>query len=115
LNRSELPLPKDGEPLFEEAWQAEVLGLAEAMVLAGRFSREEWSQTLGACLCEAQAAGEPDEACTYYQAAVDALERLMLAIGAASHDEIHAREDAWREAYETTPHGQPVVLQSSKP
>ena len=110
MNRSELPLPKEGEPLFAEAWQAEVLGLAEAMVLAGRFTREEWSQTLGACLREAESAGEPDEGCTYYQAALEALERLMLSTGAASHDEIHAREEAWREAYERTPHGQPVVL-----
>ncbi|HKY95565.1 MAG TPA: nitrile hydratase accessory protein [Kiloniellales bacterium] len=110
MNRSELPLPKEGEPLFAEAWQAEVLGVAEAMVLAGRFSREQWSQTLGACLREAQAAGEPDEACTYYQAALEALERLVEQTGAASHDEIHAREEAWREAYERTPHGQPVVL-----
>ena len=110
MNRSELPLPKEGEPLFAEAWQAEVLGVAEAMVQAGRFSREQWSQTLGACLREAQAAGEPDEACTYYQAALEALERLVEQTGAASHDEIHAREAAWREAYERTPHGQPVVL-----
>ena len=110
MNRSELPLPKDGQPLFEEAWQAEVLGVADAMVLAGRFTREQWSQTLGACLREAQAAGKADEACTYYEAAVDALERLMLEQGAASHDEIHAREEAWRQAYENTPHGQPVKL-----
>jgi hypothetical protein len=41
LSRSELPLPKEGEPLFAEPWQAEVLGLAEALVLAGRFSREQ--------------------------------------------------------------------------
>jgi nitrile hydratase accessory protein len=103
-------LPPEGESLFAEAWQAEVLGIAEALVLAGRFTREAWSRTLGACLREAQAAGEPDEACTYYQAALEALERLVLETGAASAAEIHDREHAWQEAYERTPHGQPVVL-----
>lgn len=115
MSRSELPLPPEGtspgEPLFAEPWQAEVLGIAEAMVLAGRFTREQWSQTLGACLREAQRQGASDQPCTYYQAALEALERLVLATGAASAAEIHDREDAWHEAYERTPHGQPVVLE----
>ncbi|MBC6416989.1 MAG: nitrile hydratase accessory protein, partial [Rhodospirillales bacterium] len=52
MNRSDpavAPLPaRDGEPLFAEVWEAQALGIAHALIEAGRLTNTEWSQALGA-------------------------------------------------------------------
>ena len=100
----------DGALAFDEPWQAQLLGLAYALSQAGVFTPAAWSDTLGAELRAAAIRGAPDTQTTYYEAALAALERLTA--GGVSNAELAARITAWRRAYETTPHGQPVTLGS---
>jgi nitrile hydratase accessory protein len=101
---------RDGEPTFDEPWQAEVLALAFALADRGVFSAAQWSTTLGAELRRAVASGAPDDHETYYAAALAALERLLAAHGGITTDALSRRTEEWRRAYRHTPHGQPVEL-----
>jgi nitrile hydratase accessory protein len=101
---------RDGEPVFDEPWQAQALATALSLVEDGLFSREAWSEALGAELRRAEQAGAPDTAETYYQAVVATLERLVTDSGAASAEALAERRESWRRAYLETPHGQPVEL-----
>ncbi|MFQ5940016.1 MAG: nitrile hydratase accessory protein, partial [Alphaproteobacteria bacterium] len=58
----------------------------------------------------AERAHAPDDAATYYQAALAALERLLDRKGAVTAETLSDRRDAWARAYLATPHGQPVKL-----
>jgi nitrile hydratase accessory protein len=100
----------DGEPLFAEPWEAQALALAVALQRAGAFTANEWADALGAAIKRAQAAGDPDDGSTYYQHVLAALEHLVQEKRIASADLLAARKAAWVDAYEHTPHGQPVEL-----
>ena len=100
----------DGEPAFEEAWQAELLALAYALSEEGVFSLAEWSGTLGAELQRVSARGEPDDRDSYYRAALAAIERLIAQDGRISVEALAERTEEWRRAYLNTPHGKPVEL-----
>jgi len=101
---------RDGEPIFAEPWQAQVIALAAALVAEGRFSAAQWSAALGAEIRRASQAGAPDTTATYYQCALDALERLAREQALTDATALAMRKAAWIEAYEHTPHGQPVEL-----
>ena len=101
---------RDGEPAFAEPWQSETMALAARLVEQGRFSAAEWSEILGEEIRRAAAAGESDDADSYFGAALRALERLTIEGGLVARDELAEMKQAWMEAYETTPHGQPVRL-----
>ena len=100
----------EGEPLFAAAWEAQVLAIAVALQQAGCFSAVEWANALGAAIKRAQAAGDPDDGSTYYHHVLDALEHLVQEKRIASADLLATRKAAWIDAYEHTPHGQPVEL-----
>jgi nitrile hydratase accessory protein len=109
LFRPENPFaPRD--PVFDEAWQAQVLAIADTMVQAGRFSATEWAETLGAGLRAAEAEGRPDTALTYYETALAALERLVTETTPITEADLVTRKADWTRAYDRTPHGQPVLL-----
>lgn len=100
----------DGEPAFDEPWQAQALAIADTLVQSGMFSAVAWSDALGAALKQAEAAGSEDDHETYYRCVLSALEGLV-----ASHSEIDrvamdSKRDDWEQAYRSTPHGQPVEL-----
>lgn len=102
----------DGEPAFAEAWQAEALAIADTLVQNGLFSASAWSDALGEALRQAEADGASDDQETYYRCVLNALEGLV-----ARHSEIDPRAMAgkrrdWEEAYLSTPHGQPVKLET---
>ena len=99
---------KDGEPVFDEAWQAQVLAMADSLTKRGAFTASEWSETLGAEL--RRSIGAADDAETYYRAALRALESLLDGGGALTADAVTERRDAWERAYLSTPHGEPVSL-----
>jgi nitrile hydratase accessory protein len=103
----------DGEPAFDEAWQAQVLALAFALTQTGVFSPSLWSDTLGAELRAANDRGEPDNLATYYACALKALEHLVANAGAITDAALAERIEAWRQAYLNTPHGQPVHLSAA--
>lgn len=97
-------------PVFDEAWHAQVLAIADAMVTAGRFSPVDWANALAAELLHAQAEGRPDTNDTYYAAALSALERLSEVHAGLTAPMLEARKAAWEDAYRNTPHGEPVTL-----
>ena len=101
---------RDGEPVFAEPWQAEVLALAFALVQENVVTAAEWSDTLGAALRQAAGDGAPDDQTTYYMAALTALERLVATDGRVTPEGLSERVEQWRRAYLNTPHGQPVDL-----
>jgi nitrile hydratase accessory protein len=101
---------RDGEPTFDEPWQAQALALAFALCERGVFSAAAWSEALGTELRRAEARGAPDNHDTYYAAALAALEGLLAATGGITRDNVSERIEAWRRAYLNTPHGQPVEL-----
>jgi len=101
---------RDGEPAFDEPWQAQVLALADALAARGVFTRAAWSAALGAELRSAAARGAPDDSQSYYVAALAALEKLVAADGRITVRSLDERVETWRRAYHNTPHGQPVEL-----
>ena len=106
-----LPLAgRDGEPHFEEPWQAQTLAVAAKLVDTGMIAGARWSEALGQEIRNASGRGEPDNARTYYVCALKALERLSGELDLVSAQELKEREQAWADAFLATPHGQPVVL-----
>ena len=88
---------------FAEPWHAQAFAIAVALHERGLFSWSEWSQALSA---EIARAPERD----YYENWLEALEVLIAAKGAGTRHELAALTQAWLEAAEATPHGQPIVL-----
>lgn len=101
------------KPVFDEAWQAQTLAIADAMVRAGIITANDWAETLGAELKRAEAAGQPDTLQTYYTAALNALERLTTGATDLSPTDLTKRKADWEAAYRRTPHGQPVKLKNT--
>ena len=99
---------RDGDAIFDEAWQAQALGLADCLVREGVFSAGDWAEVLGVAVRE-----HDDTTEGYYRAVLSALERL-LARGPLPEAEVDARRDAWARAYEATPHGAPVELKAGE-
>ena len=105
------PLPRmDDEPTFSEAWQAQVLAIAQNLIAEGKITADDWSNALGAALREVQVDAETDTVENYYQAALNALETVLQVNCGVSRQAIDQRKSDWARAYEITPHGQPVKL-----
>ena len=102
----------DGEVVFDEAWQAQALGLADCLVHAGVISAAQWAEALGEALRDAERAQAPDNMETYYNAVISALEGLLQKSGTVGACEAAARKAQWERAYRNTPHGQPVELRA---
>lgn len=100
----------DGDPVFDEAWQAQALAMADSLVKSGLFSASVWSDALGQSLKESTDRADVDSQRTYYSCVLKTLEKLI-----ADHSDINTqlmdskRED-WEQAYLNTLHGQPVTL-----
>ena len=104
-------LPRDtGGPVFAEPWEAQVFALAVKISEEGYFTWKEWASVLADELKAAADRGEPDDGSHYYHHWVAALERLVTSKGLLDRGALAARKEAWAEAYEHTPHGQPVEL-----
>jgi len=118
LNLPEVPLGplqrKDGDPTFDEAWQAQSLAIADALVDPGMVTAMGWAEALGFELQSAARAGAADNADTYYLAVLGAVEKLLRQIEVIGRDELDARVEAWRQAYLSTPHGKPVELRAAR-
>lgn len=98
--------------MFAEPWHAEVLALAYALTATDLFSPSAWAEALGASLEYARQSGERGTEETYYRAALDALERLIIDCSPVTAALIEARVEEWRRAYLETPHGHPVELRT---
>jgi nitrile hydratase accessory protein len=104
---------RDGEPIFAEPWQAEIMALAAKLLEGKRFTAAQWSATLGGEIRHAADHGGSDDPATYYACAVRALERLTISAALVGVEELARMKDAWIRAYEATPHGQPVTLSAA--
>ena len=95
-------LPRDVEgPVFAEPWQAQAFAMTVLLHERGAFAWSEWTETLGR---EIAAAPERPS----YEAWLEALEAILAAKGVAERTELARLAQAWREAAEATPHGQPI-------
>jgi nitrile hydratase accessory protein len=94
------------EVAFAEAWQAHAYAIAFELHRAGLFTWDEWTKTLGARLRERP----NDDGNEYYAAWLEAVETLVIEKGAVTAPDLAALKEAWRNAYETTPHGKQVAL-----
>ena len=98
-------------PVFAEAWQAQAFALAITLNERGLFSWNEWTQRLGEELKNQNtAAGEAG----YFECWLAALEKIVVAKGAAKAGELEGLTQAWLAAAEATPHGQPIELGAKK-
>jgi len=104
-------LPRDEQgPVFNEPWEARAFALVLRLHEQGLFTWPEWAGTLSQEISSAQARGDADLGDTYYQHWLRALETLAARKGALTADELARCRQAWAEAAERTPHGQPVEL-----
>ena len=97
-------------PVFRAPWEAQAFALTVTLHEAGLFTWDEWAAALSTEISTAQSAGDPDLGNTYYRHWQRALERLVIAKGAAQGAELDDRAEVWRQAYLNTPHGQPIEL-----
>jgi len=100
----------DGEPVFDEPWQAQVLAMVDSLITSGVIEATAWSDTLGNELKKAQRLDASDDITTYYKAVLQALEQLLDRYTDISRTEVSNKRDAWEQAYLATPHGQPVKI-----
>jgi nitrile hydratase accessory protein len=98
---------EDDEPVFHEPWQAQAFALAVHLIESGTITWDEWAATLGE---EIARAGEREDGSGYYELWLRALERLVMRAELVEASELSGLKEAWRRAYEGTPHGQPVRL-----
>lgn len=96
-------------PAFDEPWQAQAYAMAQVLIESGRIEPNLWATTMRAAISNRLASGAPDTADTYFAAVTDALESVL----SLEKKEMRNAVEAWREAYETTPHGKPVKLKTS--
>ena len=97
-----------GQPTFEEPWQAQALAMADLLIQSDRISATDWSEALGEQLTIWQSEQDTQE--NYYQAVLAALTELIEDRNLISNNQIVQREEDWKQAYLSTPHGQPVKL-----
>lgn len=104
------PAGDEDAPVFNAPWEAEAFALAVKLSESGHFTWKEWAAALAEEIRMAGAHGDPDLGDTYYHHWLAALEKLVARKGLASGDELRARKEAWREAAERAPHGEPIEL-----
>lgn len=100
-----------GEQVFREPWEAQAFALTVTLHQRGLFTWTEWAEALALQIKQAQASGDADLGDTYYRHWLAALEKLVMAKGASSPEELRRYRDAWDHAADRTPHGQPIELQ----
>lgn len=101
------------ETSFQKPWHAQVSAVVHALRDAGMFTAQEWSQTLGAERSDQLESGQADAEDSYFLAVLDSLLQLFDRHDPALAEELRTTTEAWRTAYLTTPHGEPVELQSA--
>jgi nitrile hydratase accessory protein len=107
------PAARDEAPAFREPWEAHAFAIAVTLHQRGAFTWPEWADALAAEIASAQQRGDADLGDTYYRHWLRALESLVAREGISSGAELARYRDAWDHAADRTPHGKPIVLQSS--
>lgn len=110
LNALKPLLSTDGQPAFNEAWQAQALAIADSLVQGEMFTANAWSAALGQALNDAETREEADTQETYYACVLSALENLVDSNSEIDQKAMTKKREDWEAAYLSTPHGQPVQL-----
>jgi len=97
----------DHGPVFPAPWAARAFALAVALNERGVFTWSEWSEALGAEVATLSDAADPE---AYWRAWLAALESLLAAKKVARSADLVKLREAWRDAAQRTPHGQPIEL-----
>jgi nitrile hydratase accessory protein len=95
-------------PTFAAPWQARAFAMTLSLHKAGVFTWAEWAAALSEELHEHQNPALCGD--DYYHCWVEALDHLVQQKQVASGAQIDALAQAWHEAAERTPHGEPVSL-----
>jgi nitrile hydratase accessory protein len=98
---------------FAEPWMAQAFACVIQLSRQGLFTWSEWVEVFST---EIKTHPEqPSETCdaAYYRQWLAALETIVGLKNAASSAEITERQEAWRQAYLNTLHGQPVELRNA--
>ena len=77
---------------------------------AGCFEWPEFSQELGAQLARKAPATSPASNASYYEAWLRTLENILHKKNHIHESQLEKRQQAWRRAAESTPHGEPIEL-----
>lgn len=103
-----IPRDVDG-PVFPTPWAARAFAIAVALNERGVFTWSEWSETLGpkVAVSTQENAADPE---AYWKAWLAALEDILSRKEVTTNSDLLDLKEAWREAAERTPHGQPIEL-----
>jgi hypothetical protein len=88
-------------PVFATPWEARLFALVEGAIDAGLVTRAGFADRYGAALA-ADACAEQGEV------RLAVLEALLVEAGVADAGVLDGLAEAWIEAAESTPHGQPI-------
>ncbi|MGB1254439.1 MAG: hypothetical protein ACPG51_01195 [Thiolinea sp.] len=99
-------------PIFSEQWQAEALAMVDLLIQGGGLNAAEWARLLGVQLRRYQIDAATDTSENYYQAVLAALEVALQQNNLLSEPELQQRKSDWEQAYLSTPHGKPVMLEN---
>lgn len=83
---------KNGELVFDELWEGRVFGMAVALNDLGLYPWRAFRDQLVERIAEADAVEDP---ATYYERFLDAFERLAIARGLVTAEELAARTDEY--------------------
>ena len=100
----------ESEPVFTEPWQAQAFAMALALLQNKAFTWSEWADTLGGEIAGAAEHGIAEDGSGYYELWLRALEQLVTAKQLSNQQELSQLKQSWKNAYDTTPHGHPVVI-----
>ena len=108
-------MPLSPKKAFDAPWHAEVFALAVHLNEGGYFDWPEWAGRFGENLAAAKTVkidvGEGlDGSDDYFQIWLQTLIELMQEKGLVDAKMLASIKAQWREAYLTTPHGEPVHL-----
>ena len=105
-----ISIPRGDEgPVFPAPWAARAFALAVALNERGVFVWHEWSEALGAEIARLSETDAADPE-AYWRAWLAALESLLLERQVARPADLVTLREAWRDAAQRTPHGQPIEL-----
>ena len=100
------PLP------FDEPWQAEVFALTTHLNESQIFTWAEWVNRFSTALAQSETPVEGGF--DYYSIWLDTLLQMLIDLGHANAEEVEAMKTQWIDAYERTPHGEPVHLKENE-
>lgn len=98
------------EPAFEAPWHAQLFALTVHLNETGHFTWPDWAARFSKTLKRHGLARDLDGGEDYFVAWLDTLETLLAEQNQAAPAEVDAMGAAWKEAYVSTPHGNPVRL-----